>query len=274
MADMAPPTKLPSTSSDKYKDTFLHTTEFNPLGFYEPTYFLFAHQALDGIPIHLFPGYMERQTARLWRPPLNPVERLTDPLKKVLSIIKETYELTDKADRIPGHAIEKRYLQHTLWHNQLLWIDLDDRLATYAKDKLGPAATVRDIIDAWDHPSTAWVEHFSNFFDNALGFQILNGMVAWEFGDTMLDLIDTGKMLLADVKEWVYVDETAQRGASSTKGLLNEGPTQGVGCTPTVAARASCTYTLLPFNLSMKSEDKKKGRKVRGGPPVVIPAVQ
>lgn len=226
MADMAPPTKLPSTSSNKYKDTFLCTTEFEPLGFYKPTYYLFAHQTLDGIPLHLFPNYMERQTARLWKPPLNPVERLTEPLEDILRMVKETYELIDNADRIPGHATEKRYLQHILRHNQLFWLDPADRLTTYAEKILGPEATVKDMINRWDHPSTAWVEHFSKFFDDALGFQTLNGMVAWEFGDTMMDLINTGKMLLADVKEWVKMeDETAahQTGASSTNGLPQRG---------------------------------------------------
>lgn len=211
---------------NKYKDTFLCTTDFNPLGFFEPTYFLFSQQTLAGIPLHLLPQYMILRISRLWRTPLNPIERLTDPLKEILATIRETYELIDRADEIPGHATEKRYLQQTLRFNQLLWLDLGDRLTRYTKDKLGPQATVKEMIDTWDRPSTAWSEHFVKFFDDALGFQIWNGEEQWEFGDTMQDFIVTSKMLLADTTEWVNVDENARREARSARGLLNEGPTQ------------------------------------------------
>lgn len=218
MTDMTSLPNLPSTSVNKYQETFLYITEFDPIGFYEPTYFLFAHQRLDGIPIHLFPEYMNLKTARLWKRPLNPVERLTGPLKDILETIKEVYKLSDKADQIPGHTTEKRYLKHTLWFNQLLWFDLDLRLSTYVRKKMGPEATVKDMIDQWDDPSTAWSEHFIAFFEDALGYETDNGMEVWDFGDNMLDLIDTSKMLLADAKEWVDVDQTAKIGASSTEG--------------------------------------------------------
>lgn len=80
---------------------------------------------------------MDLRTARLWQRPLNPVKRLTGPLKEILEIIKEIYKLSDKADHSSGHATEKKYLQHTLWYKRLLWLDLDDRLTTYAKKKRG-----------------------------------------------------------------------------------------------------------------------------------------
>lgn len=64
------------------------------------------------------------------------------------------------------------------------------------------------MIDEWDHPSTAWSVNFAKSFDEALGFEIDNEMELWEFGEEMLDLIDTSKMLLADIKEWANGDET------------------------------------------------------------------
>lgn len=217
MTDMAPPPNLSSTSVNKYQVTFLYVTEFDPIGFYEPSYYRFAHQTLDGIPLHLLPEYMNLKTARLWKRPLNPVEPLTGPLMDILKIIQQVYKLRDKADHIPGHTTEKRYLKHTLWYNQLLWLDLDNRLSAYVRKKLGPEATVKDMIDQWDHPSTAWSAHFAKFFEDALGFETDDGIEVWDFGENMLDLIDTSKVLIADVKNWVDVDQTAKTEASSTK---------------------------------------------------------
>lgn len=113
---------------------------------------------------------------------------------------------------MPGYLIEKRYLQHTLWHNQLLWIDLRKRLTRYAKDKLGPLATAKDLIDTWDHPSIAWSAYFDGLFEDALGYRKINGTEAWNFEDDMLDLIATSKMLMADINErwvndWVNLDQ-------------------------------------------------------------------
>lgn len=218
MTDMASPPNLTSTSVNKYLETFLYITDFDPVGSYEPTYSLFAHQTLDGIPFYLFPEYMNLKTARLWKRPLNPVEPLTGPLKHILEIISEIYKLRDKADQLPGLTTEKRYLKHTLWYNQLLWLDLDNRLTTYVRKKMGPEATVKDMIDQWDHPSTAWSEHFTEFFADALEFETDDGVDVWDFGESLRDLIETSKMLLADAKEWVDVDQTAKIGASSTKG--------------------------------------------------------
>lgn len=203
MAGMAPPKKPPSTSSHKYKGTFLCTTEFDPSGHYEVTYHLFCGQTIAGIPISVFPHYMDQQTSRLWKRPLNPIERLVDPLKDILLNIEQMYGLLAKSYRVPGYLIEKTYLQHTLWHNQLLWIDLRKRLTRYAKDKLGPLATVKDLIDTWDHPSTAWSAYFDDLFENALGYRKIDGKEAWEFEDNMLDLIATSKVLMADVNEWI-----------------------------------------------------------------------
>lgn len=203
MADMKPPNEPPSTSSHKYKGTFLSKTEFDPSGHYEVTYHLFSGQTIASIPIRVFPHYMDQQTSRLWKRPLNPIERLVDPLKDILLNIEQMYGLLAKSYRIPGYLIEKKYLQHTLWHNQLLWIDLGKRLTKYAKDKLGPLATAKDLIDTWDHSSTAWSAYFDNLFEGALGYQKINGMEAWEFEDNMLDLIATSKMLMADISEWV-----------------------------------------------------------------------
>lgn len=203
MADMKPPREPPSTSSHKYKDTFLCKKEFDPSGHYEVTYRLFSGQTIAGIPIRVFPHYMDQKTSRLWKRPLNPIERLVDPLKDILLNIEQMYELLAKSYRIPGYLIEKTYLQHTLWHNQLLWIDLRKRLTRYAKDKLGPLATAKDLIDTWDHPSTAWSAYFDNLFEDALGYRKIDGMEAWEFEDNMLDLIATSKVLMADVNEWV-----------------------------------------------------------------------
>lgn len=92
---------------------------------------------------------MDQQTSRLWKRPLNPIERLVDPLKDILLNIEQMYGLLAKSYRIPGYFLEKTYLQHKLWHNQLLWIDLRKRLTRYlyAKDKLGPLATAEDLID-------------------------------------------------------------------------------------------------------------------------------
>lgn len=204
---MLPPRKLPSTSTNKYKDSYLCTTDFDPCGHYELTYRRFSAQTIAGIPISVFPQYMDQHTARLWRRPLNPIERLTGPLRDILVTIKQTYEILAKAYPIPGHPTEKTYLRHTLWHNQLLWIDLHDRLTRYAKNKLGPQATAKDLIDTWDHPSTAWSEYFANLFEAALGYQKINGVVAWDFEDNMLDLLATSKMLMADVEKWIKVDE-------------------------------------------------------------------
>lgn len=217
MTDMTYSPSVTSTSDIKYEDTFLYQTEFDPIGFYEPTYDLFARQKLDGIPFRLLPGYMNLKTARLWKRPLNPVIQLTGPLKDILNTIKEIYQIKDKADRIPGHATEKRYLEHTLLHNHMLWLDLDIRLTTYVREKMGPEATVKDMIDQWDHPSTAWLEHFEKFFEDALEFEKDDGEDVWNFGDDMRDLIDTSRMLLADVKVWVDADPTAEIGASSTE---------------------------------------------------------
>lgn len=203
MASMAPPNKPPSTPSHKYKDTFLCTKEFDPSGHYEVTYHLFAGQTIAGIPISVFPQYMDQQTSRLWKRPLNPIERLVGPLKNILLNIEKTYGLLAKSYRIPGYLTEKTYLQHTLWHNQLLWIDLRRRLTRYANDKLGPLATAKDLIDTWDHPSTAWSAYFDNFFEDALGYRKIDGMEAWEFEDNMLDLIATSTVLMEDVNEWV-----------------------------------------------------------------------
>lgn len=44
MTELGPPSNLPSTSDNKYQDTFLCTSEFDPTGFYQPTYYLFAHE--------------------------------------------------------------------------------------------------------------------------------------------------------------------------------------------------------------------------------------
>lgn len=203
MAGIAPPKLPPSTSSLKYKDTFLCTTEFDPSGHYEVTYHLFSGQTIAGIPISVFPHYMDRQTSRLWKRPLNPIERLVRPLKDILRNIEQTYGLLAKSYRIPGYLIEKKFLQHTLWHNQLLWIDLRNRLTRYAKDKLGPLATAKDLIDTWDHPSTAWSAYFDDLFEDALGYRKIDGMEAWEFEDNMLDLIATSKVLMADVNKWI-----------------------------------------------------------------------
>lgn len=203
MADMTPPRELPSTSSHKYKGTFLYKKEFDPSGHYEVTHHLFSAQKIAGIPIRVFPHYMDQQTSRLWKPPLNPIERLVDPLKDILLNIEQMYELLDKSYRILGYHIEKTYLQHTLWHNQFLCIDLRKRLTRYAKDKLGLLATAKDLIDTWDHPSTAWSAYFDNIFEVALGYWKIDGMEAWEFEDNMLDLIATSKALMADVNEWV-----------------------------------------------------------------------
>lgn len=138
---------------------------------------------------------MDQQTSRLWKRPLNPIERLVDPLKDILLNIEQMYGLLAKSYRIPGYFLEKTYLQHKLWHNQLLWIDLRKRLTRYlyAKDKLGPLATAKDLIDTWDHPSTAWPAYFDNLFEDALGYRKINGMEAWDFEDNMLDLIATSR---------------------------------------------------------------------------------
>lgn len=210
MTEMRTAPNLLSTSDSKYQDTFLCTSEFDPTGFYQPTYYLFAHKTIGGIPIHQFPGYINLKTARLWRPPLNPVKRLTDPLKDILKTIEEVYELRDKVDRISNHATEKRYLEHTLWYNQLVWLDIDERLSRYAKKKMGPEATVKDMIDEWDHPSTAWSEHFVKFFEQALGYETDDTMEVWEFGDNLQDLIETSKMLVVDVKECLLAHQTGQ----------------------------------------------------------------
>lgn len=208
---MGPPPNPTSISIfDKYQDTFLGTHEFDPTGFYQPTFTLFAQQDIGGIPIHLFPEYIHLRTGRLWKPPLNPVKRLTDPLKDILKTIAEVYELREKADRIPGHAIEKRYLEHTLWYNQLVWLDISNRLTTYTKTVLGPEATVRDMIDQWDHPSTAWSEHYVLFFELALGYEKDNAMEVWEFGDNLQDLIKTCEMLVVDVKEYLLSSQAVE----------------------------------------------------------------
>lgn len=70
---------------------------------------------------------------------------------------------------------------------------------------------MKEMIDSWDHPSTAWIENFTNFFEDGLGFQMLDRKPNWEFGDNMQDLITNNKMLLEDVKEWVHVAEVALR---------------------------------------------------------------
>lgn len=203
MADMKAHKEPPSTSSHKYKGTFLCKTEFDPSGHYEVTYHLFSGQTIAGIPIRVFPHYMDQQTSRLWKRPLNPIERLVDPLKDILLNVEQMYGLLAKSYRIPGYFIEKTYLQHTLWHNQLLWIDLCKRLTRYARDKLGPLATAKDLIDTWDHPSTAWSAYFDDLFEDALGYRKIDGMEAWEFEENMLDLIATSKMLMVDINEWV-----------------------------------------------------------------------
>lgn len=226
MADMAPPKKLLSNPSNKYKDTFLCTTDFDPHGHYEVTYDRFSAQTIAGIPIGVFPQYMDQQTSRLWRRPLNPIKRLTGPLRDALVAIKQTYEVCSKIDRIPGHLTEKTYLQHTLWYNQLLWIDLHKRLTRYAKNELGPQATARDLIDTWDHPSTAWSAYFDNFFETALGYQKVNGMEVCEFEDNILDLIGTSKMLMADVEKWVNTDELLY--ADSAKDIDNAAANTGL----------------------------------------------
>lgn len=207
MAEMGPPKKLPSTSSNKYKNTFLCITDFDPHGHYELTYHQFSAQKIAGIPISGFPQYMDQQTSRLWKRPLNPIGRFTNLLRNTLTTIKQTYKTFAKACLIPGHLSEKTYLQHTLWHNQLLWIDLHERLTRYAKNELGPHATAKDLIDTWDHPSTAWSAYFTNFFEAALGYQKVDGREAWLFESSMRDLITTSKMVMADVGEWLNVDE-------------------------------------------------------------------
>lgn len=84
-------------------------------------------------------------------------------------------------------------------------MDLRKRLTRYlyAKDKLGPLATAKDLIHTWDHPSTAWSAYFDDLFKDALGYRKINGMEAWDFEDNMLDLIATSRVLMADVNEWV-----------------------------------------------------------------------
>lgn len=87
------------------------------------------------------------------------------------------------------------------------------RKATYRvreKKKMGPEATVKDMIDQWDHPSTAWSEHFVTFFEHALGYEIDDTMEVWEFGDNLQDLIETSKMLVVDVKECLLANQTVQ----------------------------------------------------------------
>lgn len=200
MTDMALPTNSPSSPVNEYQDTFLCTSKFDPTGYYEPTYNHFAHRKLGGIPFHLVPGYITLKTARLWKPPLDPAGRLVGPLKEILKIIEQVYILRDKMNHIPYHATEKRYLEHTLWYNHRLWLDLDNRLTTYARKKIGPRATVKDMIDEWDHPSTAWVEYYVTFFHDALGYEKDSGMEVWEFGDILQEFVDTTKMLLVNVK--------------------------------------------------------------------------
>lgn len=201
MTDMAPPPKPPSTSDNKYQDTFLETSEFDPTGFYEPTYYDFGVKILGGIPILMFPAYITHKTSRLWRRPLDPAKRLIEPLKDILKIIEEAYDIRDKIDHIPDHAIEKRYLEHTLWYNHHLWINLENQLTSYAVKKMGAEATVKDMIDEWDHPSTAWLEHYSTFFEDALGYGKDGGMEVWKFGDILQEFVNTSKILLVDVKE-------------------------------------------------------------------------
>lgn len=137
---------------------------------------------------------MDQQTSRLWKRPLNPIERLVDLLKDILLNIEQMYGLLAKSYRIPGYLLGKTYLQHKLWHNQLLWIDLCKRLTRYLyANKLGPLATAKDLIDTWDHPSTAWSAYFDDLVEDALGYQKINGMEAWDFEDNMLDLIATSR---------------------------------------------------------------------------------
>lgn len=104
----------------------------------------------------MFPEYMNLKIAHLWKAPLNLVKRLTD-LEDILKAIEEVNKICDNADQIPGHKTEKGYLKHMLWYNQLVWLDLANRL-------MGPEATVKDMIDQWDHPFNVWSEHFVAFF--------------------------------------------------------------------------------------------------------------
>lgn len=209
---MAPPQNLPLTSSNKYKNTFLCITDLDPGGHYELTYDLFSAQTIAGIPISSLAQYMDQQTSRLWKRPLNPIKNLTNLLRKALLTIKKMYEVDAKASQMmSGYIMEKSCLQHTLRHNQLLWVDLHKRLTRYAKVQLGSQeATAKDLIDTWDHPSTAWSAYFANFFEAALGYQkTVDGIEPWQFEDSMREFINTSKMLMADVEEkWTtIVDE-------------------------------------------------------------------
>lgn len=76
---------------------------------------------------------------------------------------------------------------------------------------MGPEATVKDMIDQWDHPFNVWSEHFvAFFFEDALGLKTDNGKEVWEFGDYMLDLIDISKMSVAGMKEYWLAAHFAQ----------------------------------------------------------------
>lgn len=147
MTDMAPLPKPSSTSDTRYQDTFLETSKFDRTGFYEPTYYDFGIKKLGGIRILMFPAYITLRTGRLWKRPLDPAKRLIEPLKDILKIIKEIYKIRDKIDHLPDHVIEKRYLEHTLWYNHHLWLNLENRRTTYTVKKMGAETTAKDMID-------------------------------------------------------------------------------------------------------------------------------
>lgn len=134
---MTSPPKPPSISVNKYQDTFLETSEFDPTRFYEPTYYHFDVQELGGILIYMFPAYITLRTTRLWKPPLDPAKRLISSLKDILKIVEQVYELRKKTDHIPDHETEKRYLELTLWYNHHLWLNIENRLTTYVVKKNG-----------------------------------------------------------------------------------------------------------------------------------------
>lgn len=75
---------------------------------------------------------------------------------------------------------------------------------------MGPEATVKDMIDEWDHPSTAWAEQYRTFFQDLLGYEIDGEMEVWDFGDTLQEFVDTTKMLLVDVKECLLLYQAAE----------------------------------------------------------------
>lgn len=155
---------------------------------------------------------MNLKIAHLWKAPLNLVKRPTD-LEDIIQAIEEVNKICDNADQIPGHKTEKGYLKHMLWYNQLVWLDLANSLTRYVKKKMGPEATVKDMIDQWDHPFNVWLEHFvAFFFEDALGLKTDNGKEVWEFGDYILDLIDISKMLVADMKVYWLAAHFAQIG--------------------------------------------------------------